>query len=214
MRPNFLYERKLWNKNIKYVIGIDEVGRGAFAGPLVAAGVVFPKIKKITKKTKFLKEINDSKQLKASVRRKLSRQILNYALFYNIEEINTETINKIGIGKANHIIIKRVAKKLIFQTKNIGCFILCDGLPIPRLKNHTAIIDGDCKSLSIAAASIVAKVHRDKIMRNYAKQFSHYKFARNKGYGTKSHQEALRKFGLSKVHRTSFDLSKFLSDGL
>lgn len=212
MKPNFAYERKLWEKNIEYVVGIDEVGRGAFAGPLVAAGVVFPKIKKITKKTRFLKEINDSKKLKALARRKLSKRILKYALFYAIEEIDIATINRIGIGKANHLIIKKVAKTVFSQIKSKKCFILCDGLPVPRLKNQEAIIDGDCRSISIAAASIIAKVYRDNIMRKYSREFHHYKFARNKGYGTKNHQEALRKFGLSKIHRTSFELRKFLSN--
>ncbi len=211
MKPNFSFERKLWNRGIEYVIGIDEVGRGAFAGPLVAAGVVFPKIKKIGKKTRFLKSINDSKKLKAKDRRKLSKKILKYALFSTIEEIDIETINRIGIGKSNHLVIRNVAKKISHELNNTNYFTICDGLPVPNLKSHQSIIEGDCKSITIAAASIIAKVYRDKLMRDLSKKYRNYKFSRNKGYGTKAHQDALRKFGLTKMHRTSFELSKFLS---
>lgn len=210
-KPNFREERKLWNKGVKYVIGIDEVGRGAFAGPLVAAGVVFPKINKITKKIRFLKEINDSKQVDAKERKRLSKRILKYALHYAIEEIDIETINKIGIGKANHLIIKKVAKTILSQLNDLNHFILCDGLPVRGLRNHQSIIGGDCKSISIAAASIIAKVHRDSLMKDYSRKFHHYKFARNKGYGTKGHQEALKRYGITEIHRTSFELTKFLS---
>ncbi len=90
-------------------------------------------------------------------------------------------------------------------------FILCDGLTVKGLKKHLSIVDGDCKSISIAAASIVAKVYRDSLMRKFSREYSHYKFSRNKGYGTKAHQDALRKYGLSEIHRTSFELTKFLS---
>lgn len=213
-KPNFREERKLWNKGVKYIIGIDEVGRGAFAGPLVAAGVVFPKINKITKKTRFLKEINDSKKVDAKERKRLSKRILKYALHYAIEEIDIETINKIGIGKANHLIIKKVAKTILSQLNDLNHFILCDGLSVQKLKKNKAIVDGDCKSITIAAASIIAKVHRDSLMRGFSKKFHHYKLSRNKGYGTKGHQEAIKKFGLSQIHRTSFDLNKFLSQSI
>ena len=211
MKPSFSFEKSLWKKGIKYVIGIDEVGRGAFAGPLVAAGVVFYPIKKVNKKLKFLNDINDSKKLTAENRRELSRKIIQNSFLYHIEEVNIETINKIGIGKANHLIIKRIALILQKKLNNKNCFVICDGLPIPKLKNHHAVVHGDCKSITIAAASIIAKVYRDKLMREYSKKYHNYKFARNKGYGTKSHQEALRKYGLTEIHRTSFELTRFLS---
>lgn len=210
-KPNFSLERNLWEKKIKYVIGIDEVGRGAFAGPIVAAAVIFPQTLRISKKIKFLKEINDSKQLKAKIRRKLSKKILKYALCHAIEEIDVETINKIGISKSNQLVIRNVAKSIVSRLNDLNHFIICDGLRIPDLKNHNAIIDGDAKSITIAAASIIAKVHRDSLMRNFSRKYHYYKFSRNKGYGTKGHQEALKRYGLTEIHRTSFELTKFLS---
>lgn len=212
-KPNFSFERQLWKKDIKYVIGIDEVGRGAFAGPIVAGAVIFPQKLRITKKLKFIKQINDSKQLKADLRRKLSKKIKKYSLFYAVSQIEIKTINRVGIGRANHMVIKKTAKKITSQLNDSNHLIICDGLPVPYLKKHKAIVDGDCKSITIAAASIIAKVHRDSLMRDYSKKYHHYKFSRNKGYGTKGHQEALRKYGLTEIHRRSFDLNKFLPAG-
>lgn len=194
---------------MKYVIGIDEVGRGAFAGPLVAAGVIFPQIKRIGKRNKFLKEINDSKKLKSKDRRRLSKKIFKYALFYCIEIIDTETINEIGIGKVNQNAIRNVAKTLSKKVKD-DSFVISDGLKVPGLE-HLPIIEGDSKSITIAAASIIAKVYRDNVMRQLSRKYHNYKLARNKGYGTKTHRDALRKYGLSEIHRTSFELSKFLT---
>lgn len=211
MKPSFVEERKLWKKGIKFVLGIDEVGRGAFAGPIIAAGVVFPQIKKIGKRNGFLREINDSKRLRAKDRGRLSKKILKHSLFNTVEEIDIATINKIGIGKANHLVIKKVASSILAKLNDSNHFIICDGLRVPGLKNHEAIIDGDAKSLTIAAASIVAKVHRDSLMRDLSKKYHNYKLARNKGYGTKGHQKALLKFGLSPIHRSSFKLIKFLN---
>lgn len=210
MKPTFKFERELWRKNIEYVIGIDEVGRGAFAGPIVAAAVVFPVNFKLGKKMKFTRRIDDSKKLKADIRRKLAKKIKSSALCYAVSEVGTDTINKIGIGRANHMVIKKAASKIV-STLSSNYFIIVDGFKIPKLKNHQAIISGDCKSVSIAAASIIAKVHRDALMRNYSRKYHYYKFASNKGYGTKSHQNALKKFGLTEIHRTSFELTKFLS---
>lgn len=226
-KPNFSLEKQLWERELKYVIGIDEVGRGAFAGPIVAGAVVFPQIMRITKKLKFIQQINDSKVLKAPVRRKLAKRIKKHAIFYAIAEVNTETINKIRIGRANRMVFRKVVKRIFDQIesslnrklKRSEYFLIADGFPtkyIKRvgLKQQKAIIDGDAKSVTIAAASIIAKVHRDSLMRNYSRRFHNYKFARNKGYGTKGHQEALKRFGLSEIHRTSFDLTKFLGSEL
>lgn len=210
-KPNFSLERKLWKDNIKYVIGIDEVGRGAFAGPIVAGAVIFPINFRLSKKLKFAYQINDSKQIEAVLRRKLSKKIKKNVLFYALAEVGIETINKLGIGRANQMVIRKVARKIVSQLNNTSYFTIVDGFKVPGLKRHQAIIDGDCKSISVAAASIIAKVHRDSLMREYSRKFHHYKFASNKGYGTKDHQEALRKFGLSEIHRTSFELSRFLS---
>lgn len=216
-KPNFSFEKELWKKNIEFVIGIDEVGRGAFAGPLVAAGVVFPRIKRVNKKLKFLKEVNDSKLLKASIRKKLSFQIKKYASYWSIVEIDIQTINKLGVGKANQMAFRKVSSELLKQIENDKYFLLSDGYPIKSirkigLKKQLGIIDGDKKSLTIAAASIIAKVHRDSLMKKLAKKYPNYKFSKNKGYGTKFHQEALKLYGLSNIHRTSFNFSAFLNN--
>lgn len=215
-KPSFSFERDKWKKNIKYVIGIDEVGRGAFAGPIVAGAVIFPQIKRITRKNSFLKQINDSKMLKGSTRGKLAKLIKNYCLFYAIEEVQTQVINKRGVGYANRVVFRKVVRSILRQLNSSNFYLLSDGYRTKYIRkvssrNHEAIVDGDAKSITIAAASIIAKVHRDSLMRSYARRFHHYKFARNKGYGTKEHQNALRKHGLSEIHRTSFELSKFLS---
>lgn len=216
-RPDFSYEKKLWNKNVEFVLGIDEVGRGAFAGPLVAAGVIFPKTNRITKKLSFLKKVNDSKLLRAQVRRGLAVQIKKHALYWTISEVDIQTINRLGVGKANQIAFRRVVKDLL-EKAGESCFLLSDGYPVKSirkigLKKQLGIIDGDKKSLTVAAASIIAKVHRDSIMRKLSKNFPHYRFSRNKGYGTKFHQEALRIYGLTEIHRTSFKLSAFFKNG-
>jgi len=222
MKPNFKEERKLWRSGIKFVLGIDEVGRGAFAGPIVAGAVVFPKILKITKKNSVLKSINDSKLLKVETRRKLAKTIKKYSLFYAVAEVNTSLINKSGIGKANKTVFRRVVNRIIEQIeddlnrrlKKREYFLLADGFPTKYIKGgkkaQKAIIKGDRKSITIAAASVIAKVHRDSLMREFSKKYKHYKLSRNKGYGTKGHQEALKKYGLTKIHRTSFELNKFL----
>lgn len=223
-KPNFSEERALWRQNIKYVIGIDEVGRGAFAGPIVAGAVVFPKVLRISKKNRFLKEINDSKLLKAQKRKELSKKIKKHSAFYALSEVDTQTINKVRIGRANRMVFRKVVKRIFDRIEESlkrklrrhEYFLIADGFPtryIKRigLKQQKAIIDGDTKSITIAAASIIAKVHRDNLMRKLSKKYSQYKFSRNKGYGTKAHQKALKRYGLSKIHRTSFQLNKFIS---
>lgn len=215
-KPNFYEERKLWSKGIEFVIGVDEVGRGAFAGPIVAAGVVFPQIKRISKKLAFLKEINDSKLLKAGIRRRLAKRIKNYSALWTIEKVDIQTINKIGIGRANKMVFRKVVKNLLSQMGGSEkYFLLSDGYPVKNIKRiglskQLGIIDGDKKSITIAAASIIAKVHRDSLMRAFSKEYRHYNFSKNKGYGTKYHQKALKIYGLSRIHRTSFDLGKFM----
>lgn len=216
MKPDLKFERKLWKQNIDFVIGIDEVGRGAFAGPIVAAGVVLPVINKITKNLKFLLEVNDSKLLDANKRKRLSKLIYKNALYFAVEEVDIKIINKKGIGFANKMVFRKVVKNILNQINSYNFHLLSDGYRTKYIrgvshKNHTALIKGDRKSVTIAAASIIAKVHRDSLMRNFSRKYHNYKFARNKGYGTKSHQKALLRYGLSEIHRTSFELTKFLS---
>ncbi|OGH38325.1 MAG: ribonuclease HII [Candidatus Levybacteria bacterium RIFCSPLOWO2_01_FULL_38_21] len=221
-KPSFTEEKKIWKKGCKFVIGVDEVGKGAFAGPVVAAAVVFNKDTPCQPRTRSIHEdINDSKLLKPKKREELSRVIKKQAQLYAISTIGVSTINKLGVGKASQMAIRKSIKTVIGDIIEINnskppIFVLADGFHIKYIRgigliNQKAIIKGDRKSISIAAASIIAKVYRDKLMRKLNRKYPGYGFVRNKGYGTKFHQIALAKQGLSEVHRTSFNLGKFLS---
>lgn len=207
--PSFDEEKFLWDNGYDYVLGIDEVGRGAFAGPVVAAAVVFSKNHVVNS----LHKINDSKLLKPSMRTSLDRVIRQTCLHFGIGEVSTEIINTEGIGKATFLAIqKAILQALAGIEKTAKKFLLVDGFRIPHIKNieQKGIVKGDQKCLSIAAASIIAKVYRDKLMQNFHIQYPHYDFFTNKGYGTAFHRKALQQHGLSKLHRTSFNLKKFL----
>lgn len=188
---------------ISSVIGLDEVGRGAFAGPITAAGVIYP----INFKHDLLGEIRDSKKL-TPVKRELLSKFIKQNSTWVIESVSVEYINKFGIGEANKRAFAKVLNKLIKLDKNH--FILVDGFRL-GIPNHKAIINGDNISISIASASIIAKVHRDMIMCKYAKSYPHYGFEQNKGYGTLNHRNNIKLHGLSKLHRNgSFELKKYL----
>ena len=199
--PSFKEELLLWQKGYKLIAGVDEVGRGAFAGPLVAASVILPQNFKIN-------GIKDSKLLRPLKRELLSDYIKQNALFYSISEIDVNFINKFGVGKATHKAFGNCLEKL---EKKFD-FVLVDGFKIKNFdeKLQKAIIHGDLLSVSIAAASIIAKVYRDNLMKQFHKRYLEYNFFENKGYGTKFHREALKKYGLCEIHRISFNLQKFL----
>jgi len=196
--PNLSFENTLWRKGANYIAGIDEVGRGSWAGPVVAAGVILPK--------NFIipKVFGDSKQLKPLLRRELSKFIKEIAVAFFISEVSVSQINKIGIGEASQVAFRQVAKFLIPKPQ----FILMDAFYIKHLsrKNQMAIKGGDQLSASIAAASIIAKVYRDTLMKKLSKTYPQYGFGKHKGYGTKNHQEAIKTYGFSKIHRTSYNL--------
>ncbi|MBI3980508.1 ribonuclease HII [Candidatus Microgenomates bacterium] len=206
MLPDFSFETKLWQEKISLIAGVDEVGRGALAGPLVAAGVVFKPYCKNIKKLK----INDSKKLTWARREELVKEIKERCLFWSVSEITVEYINRYGIGPANRLAILRAIEGL--KTKigeKLLWHYLIDGYGLKNragkpYSNQTAIIGGDQKAISIAAASIVAKVYRDHLMADLAKNFTAYGWETNKGYGTKRHWEAINKFGLTKHHRLDF----------
>jgi ribonuclease HII len=203
-KPSFDLEKELFKNKVEFVFGMDEVGRGSFAGPLVASAVCF------SKEFKWFKHLNDSKLLSAKKREHLSKIILKNSKCFT-EIIEVETINKIGIGKSNQLIFARLIKKILDEHPKKAIHFLIDGNRQKiRRNNLSFIIKGDSKIISIAAASIVAKVYRDKMMRDLGKIYKGYNFARNKGYGTKFHQEAIKKLGLSDIHRKSFNLRKFL----
>ena len=188
-------ESDLWTKGFRTVGGVDEVGRGPLAGPVVAACVVFPQ-------DFFLPGVNDSKKLTAKKRERLFDQILDTAHQVGVGIVGEKTIDSMNILNASLKAMWKAVKEL----KNAPEFILVDGnqripdLPLPQMP----VIKGDSKSLSIAAASIVAKVIRDRIMLHYHKKYPEFSFAAHKGYATRVHVEALRAFGPCEIHRRSF----------
>ena len=199
--PSFKFEKLYWDKGFKNILGIDEVGRGSFAGPLVAAAVILSEDFNV-------KDIKDSKLLTSKKRQELSEYILKNIKDYSISEVSVEYINKYGVGMATH----RAFLNCIKNLEGKFDFVLVDGFKIKNFDNakQKNIIHGDRLSYSIAAASIIAKVYRDNLMLKLHEEFQNYSFDKNKGYGTKAHREAIKKFGLSKIHRTSFNLDKFL----
>ena len=192
-------ESDLWRKGFRTVGGVDEVGRGPLAGPVVAACVVFPQ-------NLLLPEVNDSKKVTAKKRERLFDQIVENASEVGIGIVGEGTIDSMNILNASLKAMRKAVKKL----KRVPEFILVDGnqripdLPLPQMP----VIKGDSKSLSIAAASIVAKVIRDRIMLNCHQKYPEFSFAAHKGYATRAHVEALQAFGPCEIHRRSFKLVK------
>jgi len=176
------------------IAGIDEAGRGAWAGPLVAAAVILPKNKVIT-------GIRDSKRLTQLAREKVFEKIIKNAEAYHVQVISRKFIDTFGIQKANVMAIRKAALGLTARPD----FILVDCFPVVwRSIESKSIIRGDVHVMSIAAASIVAKVTRDRLMLRYHRQYPMYSFCRNKGYGTASHQTGLVRYGICPQHRLSY----------
>lgn len=204
--PNFDYENIFWQKGIKFVAGVDEVGRGAFAGPVVAGCVVFNSNIEIPQNVL----INDSKKLTSTQREVACKWIKENALSWGVGEVGVPHINKLGIGKSAFMAFRKAVLSANLKPNLTIEYILSDAFLIPYLpklpkKSHqTAIIKGDSLSVSIAAASIIAKVYRDGLMSKLGENFKPYKWNQNKGYGTKLHREVLLKKGTTKHHRTVF----------
>lgn len=194
------YEKKLWKKGADFIAGIDEVGRGPLAGPVVSAAVILPK-------DYCNKKIRDSKKLSPLQREKLFPDIIKNAITFSFGCVDAQVIDKINILRATFESMYRAIDKL----KVLPEHILVDGYEIPGLPiPQTGIKKGDNLCFSIAAASIIAKVFRDRIMELYDLEFPIYKFSENKGYGTKYHIETLLKFGPCRIHRKSFNPLKSL----
>ena len=188
------YENEGYTKGYLYIGGIDEAGRGPRAGPVVASVVVFKPNTKI-------EGINDSKKLSEAKREELFDRIKEEALDYGIGIVNNEDIDKYNILNATYMAMKKALNCL----KNTPDYLLIDAATIPGIDIHQKpIIKGDSKSISIAAASILAKVTRDNIMYQYDEIFPEYGFKSHKGYGTKEHYEAIEKYGITRIHRKSF----------
>jgi ribonuclease HII len=192
-------ENQLWDQGYPKIAGVDEVGRGPLAGPVVAACVVFPK-------NCFLPGVNDSKKLSSAKREELFEVILENALDVGIGIVKEKVIDRVNILNAS----LTAMWKAVDQLKSPPDFILVDGnQKIPNLSlPQMAVIKGDSLSLSIASASIIAKVTRDRIMVKYHKKYPEFGFDEHKGYSTQLHIEALKTFGPCKIHRQSFKLVK------
>ena len=176
------------------ICGIDEAGRGPLAGPVVAGAVILPKDEKIL-------YVNDSKKLSEKKREMLYDEIMDRALAVGVGIVGPERIDEINILQATYEAMRIAVAQLKVQPD----ILLNDAVTIPDLKVHQVpIVKGDAKSVSIAAASIIAKVTRDRLMREYGQVFPEYEFASNKGYGTKSHIEALQTYGPTPIHRRTF----------
>lgn len=200
--PTLDFERELWQKGYRLVCGLDEVGRGCFAGPVVVGAVIFPQ------DVVLPEGLADSKLLTPIQRENLEFRIKNLALAWSIAEISVREINKLGIGKATQMAFRKALKIISPQPD----FVIIDAFYVKHFnrKRQKPIVKGDLYCASIAAASIIAKVHRDKLMEKLHLKYPQYNFAKHKGYGTRDHQEAIKKHGLSRIHRKSFNLEKFL----
>ncbi len=192
---DFKYEKKLWKKGIKYIAGVDEAGRGPIAGPVVAGAVIFKPDEK------DIKGLNDSKKLKKYEREELYYEIIKKAVSIGVGVVPENIIDKINIYQATKLAIYFALNSLKITPQ----YILVDGMNIEYKNIKTErIIKGDAKIASIAAASIIAKVFRDRIMENYHLKYPQYKFNTNAGYPTKEHIQAIIKYGILPIHRKSF----------
>lgn len=194
LRPTKREENKLYRQGISFIAGVDEAGRGAWAGPLVAAAVILPKNFK-------LRGINDSKKLSPTQRELMYDLILKQAVAYYAYRISHKSIDKKGVGKANLLAISRSVRCLAVKPEAV----LIDSFKVNWSGiTSISIKKGDTKVVSIAAASIIAKVTRDRIMTQYHKQYPSYNFVQHKGYGTKQHHKKILKHGPCPLHRCSF----------
>lgn len=194
-RPDFSFENRYKELGYHHIAGIDEAGRGPLAGPVVAAAVVIPCGFKLS-------GLNDSKKLTAKKREILFEELMAAdGVLIGIGQVDAPEIDVLNILKATHLAMRKAAESLL----HIPDFCLIDGLPVKDFPfPQEAIVKGDAKSLSISAASIIAKVTRDRLMAEYAREFPQYGFERHSGYGTKAHLEALNTYGPCRIHRRSF----------
>ena len=189
------YEKACLDKGYKLIAGIDEAGRGPLAGPVCVASVVMP-----LDDESIIEGVNDSKKLTEKKRDKLFDEILSKAIDYHIEFVDRETIDTINILNATKLGMLNCIENL----KTKPDIVLIDAVEIPTETKTISIIKGDSLSYSIACASILAKVSRDRIMLEIDKEYPDYGFAKHKGYGTKVHIEALKKYGKCPYHRDTF----------
>lgn len=188
------YENEAFEKGYTYICGVDEAGRGPLAGPVCAAAVILPK-------GHIIEGVNDSKKLSEKKRDALFDVIKEEALSYSIALVYQDVIDEINIREATKLAMKKAVEGLDITPD----FVMVDGNFFPEVSMDAQyVIKGDAKSMSIAAASILAKVTRDRFMLEMAEKYPEYQFAKHKGYGTKLHYEMLDEYGPSEIHRQSF----------
>ena len=191
-----VYERALLSQGCRYIAGVDEVGRGPLAGPVVCAAVIMP-----LEKNQLVEGVDDSKKLSEKKREQLAEEIKNLALCYTIIEIDEQTIDEINILEATKLGMKRALETLEIPPDTV----LTDGnMTLDVSFPQRSVIHGDALSYSIGAASIIAKVYRDHLMDEYAKTYPQYAFEKNKGYGTAAHIAGIKEYGLCPIHRRTF----------
>lgn len=188
------YEQYYLNQGKEYIAGIDEVGRGPLAGPVVAAAVILPN-------DFSLLGLTDSKKLSAKQRTVFAQEIKDHAIAIGVGVIDNIAIDQVNIYQASILAMERAVNELEPKPDHL----LIDAVPLPNLPySSDIIIKGDQKSISIAAASVVAKVHRDQIMSQYHQAYPDYQFDQNQGYGTAGHLQGVKKHGVTPIHRKSF----------
>jgi ribonuclease HII len=203
--PTLDFERFLWNDGFACIAGIDEAGRGAWAGPVCAAAVILPPDPSLTR---TLDRVRDSKLMTPLARETWAPRIKEAALAWGVDFASAQEIDALGIVRATKLAATRALETL---TPNyiIPDYLLTDYLLFPELDlPQTALVKGDRRSLSVAAASVLAKTARDALMRELDGKFPGYGFARHKGYGTRIHQEAIKSLGVCAIHRKSFAISQ------
>lgn len=198
---NLKIEQSIWEQNINYIAGVDEAGRGPLAGPVVAAAVIF-------KPYDYIPEIKDSKELNSKQRDIFFSIIWKNAIAVGVGIISHQIIDEINIRRATLLAMQKAVNALSIKPE----YVLIDGRDqLNYSGRQEAVIDGDNLSFTVSAASIIAKVTRDRVMAKYHKKYPHYGFSHNKGYATKFHRNMIKKYGPCNIHRQTF-LSKVLSE--
>ena len=195
------YEKELYAQGIDLIAGVDEVGRGPLAGPVVAAAVILPKACKIL-------GLNDSKKIPKSKHKEIYEAVLQNAIAIGIGIKDNQVIDQVNIYEATKLAMMEAIGQLEPQPQHLLIDAMKLDLPIPQ----TSIIKGDANSLSIAAASIVAKVTRDQMMEKFDREYPGYDFAKNAGYGTANHLAGLDQLGVTPIHRRSFEPVKSMCE--
>ena len=195
------YEKELYTQEIQLIAGVDEVGRGPLAGPVVAAAVILPKACKIP-------GLNDSKKIPKSKHKEIYEAVLQNAIAIGIGIKDNQVIDQVNIYEATKLAMMEAIGQLEPQPQHL----LIDAMKLDLPSPQTSIIKGDANSLSIAAASIVAKVTRDHMMEEFDKEYPGYDFAQNAGYGTAKHLAGLDKLGVTPIHRRSFEPVKSMCE--